>query len=82
MVCILLNGKVVSKSQDLRGILRYAGKHGVAAYSARRLDMGQGDLIVRFDNGASARTTFECFTALLGWLRSRRSWRQYMAGNA
>lgn len=74
---ITLNGKTVSKSRNLRGILTYARKADTFVYgvSLTEREDKSGRLIVRFDNGAWSVTHFASFSVLLCWIAARTSWR-------
>ena len=78
MVLIHKNNQVVSRSSNLRGILRYAGKHGVKSADAFSLHDGDkipaGRLVVMFDDGAWAITDFASYTVLVDWIEARKSW--------
>lgn len=70
---IELNGKVVARSRNLRGLLDYARKHFIHRVAVYKQN-GHGRLYVEFENGAQCRHMFEDYSVLVGWVLSRRSW--------
>ncbi len=78
-VQIYLNDKIVSKSQDLRGLTRYAQHHKVSRVQLTRETDG-GAYLVDFTNGAVCRGTFADFEVMVDWFGNRhrhgRSWVQ------
>ena len=81
MVEIKLDGKVVSRSQNLRGILRYAQHEPVVrvyvkpdrAWEPEALDCG-ARVSFHFYNSAVSRVHFESAQVAHNWIKSRRSW--------
>lgn len=72
---ITLNGRRVSRSKNLRGILAYARtspvrKVWVAPFA------GQGLLRVKYENGAHSTITFADYAAMSQWVLSRKAWPQ------
>lgn len=75
MVTIERQGKTVSRSKNLRGILTYARNHGVhIAQAIPAKTDGKGVLAVKFRDGAEVATQFESYEVLRDWLRGRHSW--------
>jgi hypothetical protein len=70
-VVIYRDGKAVSKSRNLRGVLDYGRKHGVNQVAIGERSNGGGTLVVIFDNKAVVTTTFASFVVLLDWVASR-----------
>ena len=70
MVTILKNGKVVSRSRNLRGLIAYAGKHFVQTVYIRRVPQG-GLLYIAFNDGAEVRTDFADYTVLEAFILRR-----------
>jgi len=66
------NGKVVQRSQNLRGMREYAGKHGVGKVSISAIPNG-GLLSVFFQDGAACTTTFADFRVLQQFVRNWRN---------
>ncbi len=73
-------GKVISRSKNLRGILRHATKHGVREFGIMAnnwpndINCG-GELMVTFGDNSSVATAFADFRVLTQWVAGRRSWR-------
>ena len=74
MIEIKRGGEVVSRSQNLRGILRYAGKHGVTYVNITRVSPGLARLVVVFNDGAEVTAPFADYIVLTRWVLARRSW--------
>lgn len=71
MVCIYnISGRLVSRSKNLAGIRRYAGKHGVQHVELWSI---QKTLTVEFGNGARVRTEFADFSVLQRFVRNWRN---------
>lgn len=69
MVQIIKDNKAVSTSKNLRGILRYASKHGVRMADALPHSDGPGGrMVVMFSDGAYAITDFACYQVLQEWI--------------
>ena len=78
MVYIYKDGKTVSRSKNLQGILAYARKHGIAAMSVIRSLTTGATLLVNFKDGASTYCDFADYNLLIKWLSERKSWpKQY-----
>lgn len=61
--------KVVSKSRNLRGILRFASKQGVTEIVLNRLSYGKGELNIFFYGGYYSQAVFESFVVMEKWIR-------------
>lgn len=72
---IQLNGKTVSTSRNLRGVLSYARQHGVASVTIHSTRDG-GELRITYGDGATSRNHFESFTVLQNWVMTRRNMRR------
>ena len=67
------DGGVVSRSRNLRGILDYGRKHGVA--KALVLNAPEGALVrLAFEDGAFCYTEFADYSVAVGWINARRAW--------
>jgi len=78
-VRVYLDGKVVKRSANLRGVLDYARTHGVHAVyvdpNNRSKPESDGAWVVFiFDNGAHCTTEWASFTVACQWIMARRSW--------
>lgn len=71
---IRLDGKVVARSRNLRGILDYARKSPVESVVIAPSPCGRGTLRVTYHNNARASAVFASFTILRDWCDARRSW--------
>lgn len=71
---IFLNGKVVKRSHNLRGIREYTRENVIKFVDiAETTDgSGRGSLVVEFENGAIYQTRFEDFSFLRNWVRDWR----------
>lgn len=69
----------VAKSDNLRGILTYARKHGLRRVQIRNIVGAErpGHLYVEFADGAYVRTDFADYRVLERWVLTRRSWFAY-----
>lgn len=67
---ITKNGKVVSRSQNLRGLIAYAGKHLLDRVSIWRTADG-GAYYIAFSDGAEVRGTFADYSVLTGFILRR-----------
>jgi hypothetical protein len=74
MDTITLNDKIVSRSQNLRGILDYARKFPMESASVRRMPEGKAQVRFTFSNGAESLTLWESFRIASDWIRQRKSW--------
>ena len=77
MVEIFKDGKRISYSKDLRGIIDYARKHGVAKVIIVERKFASefgGTLYILFGDGATVKTGFRSYDVLEGWIAARRSW--------
>lgn len=77
MVEIFKEGKRIKYSKDLRGILDYARKHGVAKVIIVERKFASefgGTLYILFGNGATVKTGFKSYGVLESWIAARRSW--------
>lgn len=76
MVEIFKDGKRVSHSKNLRGILDYARKHGVAKVLIMENLASEfgGTLNIIFGDGATVTTNFNSYKVLESWIAARRSW--------
>lgn len=85
MVNIFKDGKRVAQSQNLRGIIDYARKNGVAKVIiverkfAKHTEFG-GTLNILFGDGATVKTEFRSYGVLEDWIAARRSWNLEDAG--
>lgn len=77
MVVIYKNYDVVSRSQNLRGLLRYANdkKTFVIKVVIAREEAGAGSLYLQWADGAVCRTHFSSYSVLEHFVTARRSWR-------
>lgn len=67
-------GKVISRSRNLRGLLRRFGTHPVKSISISRVAAsGEGFLLVTFDDGAECGTMFASFDVCRDWIATRRN---------
>ena len=77
---VTLNGKIVSRSKNLRGIYRYAGQHQAKEVRIAELPARRGKLTIDFENDAHFETEFESYeilkTAVSRWrnLRGASCW--------
>jgi hypothetical protein len=69
-----VDGKPVSRSRNLRGIITYAGKVGVKHVATKALPDGRGVLSIRFEDGATVSTEFASADVLRDWVKRRRGW--------
>lgn len=74
MIAISLDGCIIRKSRNLRGMREYASVSTVSRVTANPFLGGGGQLIVMYYNGAICQTDFLDYTALLEFLFSRISW--------
>jgi hypothetical protein len=85
MIAIRKDGRIVSRSKNLRGVLRYGrnkmplGPLRVAAKAVTRVHVlgtidGGALLRVRWSDGAYAVAKFACVTVARRWVQARRSW--------
>lgn len=65
--------KTVAKSKNLRGILTYARKHGVAGVGVTKKQHG-ANVAFKFADDAWALVMFADFTVAVQWINARRSW--------
>lgn len=75
MTDVIKNGRIVSRSKNLRGMLEYARKHPVRRVETVPLVGGKGTVRVFFLDGAECKAIFESYVVMLQWLQSRTSWR-------
>lgn len=79
MVVISNNGKIVSRSHDLAGLIRYAGKNKyinpIRLVAIGEETEGAGSLHVAFRNGSVCNTEFASFVILCEWLANSRNLR-------
>ena len=61
--------KTISKSRNLRGILRMASLQGVLEVVVSPRPAGQAELFVLFYGGLSCTTTFASFAVCEQWIR-------------
>lgn len=71
---ISLNGKVVSRSRNLRGLLTYATRYDVTHAGEIEIDQGKGLLVVLYGNGAVGHANFASLSVMRKWVKARRSW--------
>lgn len=68
------DGKVVSQSQNLRGIRRYIGCHTVSKLDVSQIGDGtEGQLSILFENGNSFQTEFGAWSVLKHFVRHWRN---------
>lgn len=68
---IIKNGKVVARSQNLRGVISYARKHLVENVSIHQGKNGDGQYHITFSDGAAVQGRFAAYSILLDWITSR-----------
>lgn len=73
-VTITKEGKPVSTSRNLRGVMTYARKHGVRLWIASMTDDYGALVSITFGNGADCHTRFASWDVAQRWVRARRSW--------
>jgi len=77
MVEIFKEGKRIAYSKNLRCILEYARKHGVAKVIIVERKFASefgGTLYILFGDGATVKTGFKSYGVLESWIATRRSW--------
>jgi hypothetical protein len=74
MIEITKQGKVVSRSRNLRGLLDYARKSFVRHVTAYKTQGGGAWLAVYFDDGSWCPAEFADYSVCCRWLMARRSW--------
>jgi hypothetical protein len=74
MIEIVKQGKVVSRSRNLRGIKTYARRSPVERVNVIGKDKCGALLYVQFEDGAECRAVFESFGVCSAWVKARRSW--------
>lgn len=67
-------GRIVARSKNLRGVLDYGRRWGVARLELIELPEGAGSLRVIFKDGATTRENFASWGVLRAWVNARRSW--------
>lgn len=70
-VIITLDGQEVSRSRNLRGILRYANQNPVIQSHIFKNSDGTGTLDIVFNNGATVSTLFADYSVLKDWIEYR-----------
>ena len=71
---IMLNGKAVRQSRNLRGMLDYARVSPVARAELRKAGAG-GILAITYLDGATCEARFGSHVVMLDFVRRRHSWR-------
>lgn len=71
--------RVVARSRNLRGLITYAGKHGVQSVVGRRIEEWKGLLYVNFKDGASLVTEFANCDVMRDFVHRKR-WRWRISG--
>lgn len=79
MIYIYKDGKTVSRSKNLRGILEYARKHKIraismATHSTAGATCQHATLRITFGDNAQTAADFADVNHIKQWLRSRKSW--------
>lgn len=82
MAVIHKEGRVVSRTRNLRGVIDYARRHGVKRASAYAKGEGRGFIAFHFADGAESRVDFESYVVAWRWIESRRSWGLSLAGHS
>lgn len=67
------NGKIIRRSQNLRGVRTHAQARRAVAVSIDKIGSGEGKLCVLFANRDSFETNFASFNVLKGWVRRWRA---------
>lgn len=79
MITIVLDGRVVSQSKNLRGMRDYARKSRVAKIETRKRNAHANDpagiLTVTYRDGARCVAVFNSHAIMIDFVRERRSWR-------
>ena len=73
-----LDGKIVARSQNMRGILTYARKSGVKIVKWYKNDNGEGTAEFTFYDGSVAVTPYADWAVLAQFVQARYSWRYYI----
>ena len=72
-IYIYKKGKVVGKSRNLRGISDYhRTKSPVSHSTAKKLSNGEGELKVKYNDGANAKAKFASYGVLKNWLATKK----------
>lgn len=71
MIIIELDDRIVSQSGNLRGVMRYANKHGIILAHIFKNSDHSGHLTLHFGNGATCETTFADYSVLKDWIEYR-----------
>lgn len=71
MTTIRLNDEIVSRSRNLRGVLDYARKHGIARVRIAPEGKYEGLLFVEFTNWATSLVRFSSFGVLREFVQER-----------
>ena len=72
MIEIVRNGKVVSRSKNLRGILDYARKSAPQWIIKSKSVKDGGNLRILYNDGAVAHASFASYFIMLDWIEARR----------
>lgn len=69
------NGQIISKSKNLRGILRYASVSPVARVELTPQGNTNGRLRIVYKDGATTSAHFASYHIMVDFVRNRRSWK-------
>jgi hypothetical protein len=72
---ITLNGVTVSRSKNLRGLLRYRSWVKKVETRIDPVNSHRGELRVTYSEGAQGFATFNSYGIMIDWVRNRRAWR-------
>lgn len=76
---IILAGRVIRQSRNLRGMRDYAKTARVVKVETRKCDAHDRDprgvMHVIYADGATSEATFNSHAIMIDWIRGRRSWR-------
>lgn len=71
---IIKDGRVIHKSQNLRGMLDYARVSPVVRIESSRVGKASGVLHVVYKDGAESSANFVGYHIMIDFIRNRRSW--------
>ena len=76
---ITLNGSVIRRSRNLRGMRDYARTSPVVKIETRKRRGHENDpagvMLVTYANGATSQAEFNSHAIMIDWIRDRRTWR-------
>lgn len=78
-VDVILDGKIVASSQNLRAIIRYSSKHPIDRVAIHETKDSGAKIAIYWTNGAACLTDFVSFSVCKEWCKRSRTIRR--AGN-